>query len=85
MLGDRFVPAWPSCRCSRCPLPAPQIAGKCGGQNCLNVTNLPPSQRNAAAGGEACAEQSTLTGFKDCENVTKWKPNAPSELVCGAG
>lgn len=56
-----------------------QIAGKCGGQNCLNVTNLPPGQRNAAAGGEACADQSTLTGLRDCENVTKWDPTAPSE------
>lgn len=61
------------------PHPAPpQIAGKCGGQNCLNVTNLPPSQRNAAVGGEACADQSSFD-FNDCAAVKTWNPLAPSE------
>lgn len=57
------------------------IAGKCSGQNCLAVTHLTPSQRNAALGGEACADQSLLDA-PECANVTTFDRAAPTFCQC---
>lgn len=51
-----------------------QLNTYCGALNCLNVTSMPPSQRNAAV-NDNCV---TAYPSKDCAGVTTWNPLAPT-------
>ena len=57
-----------------------KVANRCGAWNCLNATNLPPSQRNAAVGAD-CVGAGAPTPANACAGVTHWDPSAPKRCT----